>query len=198
MNTEFEVLNTSHSALINKFSCAEDNEFLMKLDFNKKARQRIASHNQNIDVFLKTEALLEQNKNLNITHLLINKDENELIGFVSLCNDCIPLEIEEKEGYDFTYGSIPALKIARLAIDTKYQHKGFSQEIFQYAIYQAIKIRENSGLAFMTLDCYKHRLSFYVSKFGFIKNGIQTNSTAINPPISMRLHINKYLDSIAK
>lgn len=198
MNTEFEVLNESHSALLTNFSCVEEKEKLTKLGFNKKAKQRIIAHDEEIDYFLKFEALAEQDKNLNKTHLLINKDDNELMGFVSLCNDCIPLKIEEKEDYGFTYGTIPALKIARLAIDNKYQYKNISETIFKYAIYQAIKMRENSGLAFITLDCYKHRLDFYQKKFGFIENVIQVNSEVKNAPISMRLHINDYLDGIAK
>lgn len=198
MDLDFEILNESHSVLLNEFSCIEDNESLKRLGFNKNERKKIKRHSENMDAFLKTEALYEQNKNLNTTHLLINKDCNDLVGFVSLCNDCIPLEIDEKEGYGFTYSTIPALKIARLAVSNKYQHQGFSEKLFQYVIYKSITIRNSSGVAFITLDCYKHRIRFYEKKFGFIKNTIQSKSNADDPPTSMHLHINEYLEKLAR
>lgn len=197
MNLDFQILDDIHSVLLDNFSCVEESENLIKLGFKNKDRKKIKRHSENMDDFLKTEALYDQNKHLNTTHLLIDKESNDLVGFVSLCNDCIPLEIDEKEGYGFTYSTIPALKIARLAVNNKYQHQNFSLKLFQYVIYQAINIRNSSGLAFITLDCYKHRIGFYESKFGFVRNEIQNESKADEPPISMRLHINEYLEKLA-
>lgn len=197
MDLDFEILNENHSVLLKHFSCVEDNENLKNLGFNKNERKKIKKHSQSMNDFLVNEALYEQNKHLNTTHLLVDKNRNELVGFVSLCNDCIPLEIDEKAGYDFTYGTIPALKIARLAVDNKYQHQNYAMKLFQYVIYQAITIRKSSGVAFITLDCYSHRISFYENKFGFIKNVIQNESKADDPPTSMRLYINGYLEKFA-
>ena len=43
-----------------------------------------------------------------------------------------------------------------------------------------------SGIAFITLDCYEHRVSFYEA-MGFVKNVIQPIILPYDTPISMRL-----------
>ena len=197
IKTCFDKLNEDYSTLLDSFTCQESNDFLSSLGFNKTDRKRIKSHNKDIEAFLKNEALIEQSKNLNTTHLLLSETKDILIGFISLCNDCIPLELDEKESYGFTYTTIPALKIARLAISSEYQHQGYASLLIQYAIYNAMKIRESSGLAFITADCYKHRLDFYSGKLGFVINQIQGESNADDKPISIRLYIDDYLAKIA-
>lgn len=190
----FEILSDKNSILLEDFTCQEDRAYLDELGCNKKSRRKIISHNNEIEDFLKSEALLEQKLSLNTTHLMIK--DNELIGFVSLCNDCIPLEVDEKELYGFTYKTIPALKIARLAVASKYQRKGIANKLLDYVIYLAVKIREISGVSFITLDCYSHRLSFYKTKHGFIVNEIQEESKADDKPISMRMYIDEYLTQL--
>lgn len=193
----FDILQPKHLPLLSNFSCQEDSEFLKLLGFNKHSRKKIKSHNTNIEHFFMNESLTDQKHSLSTTHVLLSDNQSELIGFISLCNDCIPLETEEKEYYGFPYTTIPALKIARLAVDTKHQHRGYSKKLLQYAIYQAIKIRESSGLVFLTVDCYSHRLSFYLDKCGFTINQVQTVSSTGDVPISLRLHVDDYLEKIS-
>lgn len=52
-----------------------------------------------------------------------------------------------------------------------------------------------SGLAFLTLDCYEHRVSFYES-VGFVKNLVQPISLPYDTPISMRIGLEEYLERI--
>lgn len=52
-----------------------------------------------------------------------------------------------------------------------------------------------SGLTFITLDCYEHRISFCES-LGFVKNQIQLVKLQYDSPISMRLGIDTYLERI--
>jgi len=191
----FEILDEKHSVLLESFSCQEDIEFLKDLNFNKSIRKKIVSHNKDIENFIKNEALLEQSVSLNTTHLMLSND-NKLVGFISFCNDCIPLEPDEKDTYGFTYATIPALKIARLAIATEYQHQKLSNLLIIYAIYVALTIRKYSGLPFITLDCYKHRMEFYKSKHHFIINSIQHDSKADDRPISMRMYVDEYLEKL--
>ena len=46
---------------------------------------------------LHDEALSEQERGTNTTHLLLNDDADGLIAYVSLCADAIPLEVQERE-----------------------------------------------------------------------------------------------------
>lgn len=191
----FEKLEEKHSVLLETFTCQEDDEFLKSLNLNSDKRRKAKLHNQEMEYFLKKEALIEQNLSLNTTHLLISND-NKLIGFISFCNDCIPLEAEEKDDYGFTYTTIPALKIARLAIATECQHQKLSTIFLNYATYIALTIRKYSGFPFITLDCYKHRESFYRTKYKFIANNIQHDHSGFDNPISMRILVDDYLDKL--
>ena len=60
-----------------------------------------------MDEFLKNDALTQQEENLNVTYLA--KCDNKVIGFFSLLSDSIRLESFE-EGYNLPYESCPAIK----------------------------------------------------------------------------------------
>lgn len=197
MGISIEILNSTHSPLIHSFSCVETATELA----GKKSgdRKKIAKRSKEIDDFLKKEALPEQEANLNTTHLFIDRDINKLVGFVSLCNDSIPLNLEERTNQGICYSNVPALKIARLGVSNEFHHNGLGQIIIQYCAFIASQMREHSGVTFLTLDCYKHRRSFYEGKFGFvINNAVEEKKTNAQAPISMRLHLTTYLKHIGK
>jgi len=187
---DFCVLDASHSDLLDTFTCVEDDSKFSQL--KSKQRKKIREHSFNIDHFLKNESLNEQNMKLNTTHLLINNDVNELVGFVSLCNDSIQLEISERR--ELVYGTVPAIKIARLAISNKYHGNHLGELLVNNAVVKCLEIRNHSGVKFLTLDCYKHRLSYY-KKFGFVQNNIQKYHEP-DLPISLRLDIDNYLEML--
>jgi len=87
------------------------------------------------------------------------------------------------------------MKIARLAVSNKYRNQGFGKLLINYSVYLAKSLTELSGIAFVTLDCYKHRLSYYES-IGFLKNQSQIYDLSKDYPISLRLSLNDYLSKI--
>ena len=70
-----------------------------------------------MDDFLKNDACDQQSKNLNVTYLA--KYQDDIVGFFSLISDIIKLKDIECE-YDFPYGTCPAIKIGRFAVNEKY------------------------------------------------------------------------------
>lgn len=126
-----EQLNEKHLNLLGAFCCTENKSELA--DCVSDERRRIIKHSKEMEEFLRNEALDEQSKNLNTTHLFINRVKGDLIGYVSLCNDSIRLEFEERNNEGLTYGSAPAIKIARLAVDNNYKGNGFSRYFIKYA-----------------------------------------------------------------
>lgn len=193
MNIIIERLSEKHLDITDAFSCIESNEKLQS--FNSKERRRIKKHSKEMEDFLKNEALADQNKGLNTTHLFINNDLKEIVGYVSLCNDSVKLEITERAQLGFIYANIPAIKIARLAVSNKYHGQGYGKLIIDYSAYFTEKIRKICGLSLITLDCYKHRISYY-EKYGFKKNQLQPKQRAFDTPISMRCVLNDYLESV--
>ncbi len=193
MNIEITKLSQEHLPLVDAFTCVENNEQLA--GHNSKTRRRIINHSKEMDDFLKDEAYEEQDKNLNVTYLFVDEDNNQIAGYVSLCSDCIKLESEEKDQLELSYTTIPAIKIARLAVNNQYKGKGLGKTLIKFSAYIANKVQSICGLVFLTLDCYEHRLSFY-EKNGFVKNSIQPIQLPYDSPISMRILLSDYLDTI--
>lgn len=194
MDFRVELLSKEHSPMVNDFTCVESRESLSTC--NSDTRRRIIRHSREMDNFLKREAIGEQNLNLNTTHMFINPENNEFMGFVSLCSDSIPLELSERARYNISYQNVPALKIARLATNNNYKHRGVGKLLIKYSAYVALKMRGHCGIKFLTLDCYEHRVSFYEAE-GFKRNLIQPVHLEYDSPISMRLHLDDYFEKIA-
>lgn len=163
--------------------------------YNSKERRRVKIHSEEIDVFLKTEALQEQDLGLNTTFLFVDEESNRIAAFVSLCNDSIVLDPEERDDAGFPYTTIPAVKIARLAVSRNYKHRGLGTQLIQFSAFIAQQVKSLSGVSYLTLDCYEHRVSFYEQK-GFTRNAIQPIELPYDSPISMRALLNDYLEAI--
>lgn len=182
-------LDESNRHLLEKFSCIESEESLSKYD--SKKRKRIKKHSEEMDKFLREEAWSDQEKGLSATYLFVYS--GELVAYLSLCNDAIRLELQEREGMELAYMTEPAIKVARLAVSNKFQGQGLGKEALEYAVFVSQQVREYSGVVFITLDCYEHRLDYYTG-FGFVKNLIQPIELPYDSPISMRLWIDDYLE----
>ena len=189
MNYEIQRLSDKNKYLIDKFTCIETDEMLK--DYNSKERRRIKKHSKDMEDFLHKEAFDDQIKGLSLTYLFID-DNKELVAYMSLCNDAIRLEFEERDNMELPYTTIPAIKVARLAVSVGNQGNGIGKEALQFAIYVSQMVREYSGVVFITLDCYEHRVKYY-EHFGFERNLFQPIVRDYDLPISMRLWIDDYL-----
>jgi predicted GNAT family N-acyltransferase len=181
-------LSEDNRSLIEGFSCVESDDVLANL--SAKERRRVKKHSKEMDDFLYNEALEEQEKGLNTTYLFIY--DSRLVAYLSLCNDAIRLDFDEKAEMELSYVTEPAIKIARLAVSNQFRGMGLGKEAIEYAILVSQQVKKLSGVVFLTLDCYKHRLSYY-ENFGFEKNLIQAQELSYDSPISMRLWIDEYL-----
>lgn len=190
---KIEKLGQKHLSAIDAFACVETENELKQ--YVSKIKKRVRHHSQEMEDFLKNEAFTEQEKSLNTTHLLIDDSDN-IIGYLSLCSDSIKLEPDERDEMQLTYTTIPAVKIARLAIDNRYKGHGYGKLLINYAVSCCLDMRKYAGITFITLDCYEHRKSYY-EHIGFIENQVQPIQLPYDSPISMRLVINDYLEKIA-
>lgn len=185
---EIQRLSEDNRQLIENFSCVEPDEALVGL--SAKVRRRIRKHSEEMDEFLLNEAFEDQEKGLSTTYLFIHN--LKIVAYLSLCNDAIQLDFSERTDMGLSYTTEPAIKIARLAVANWAQGLGLGTEAIEYAVAISQKIRTLSGVVFLTLDCYEHRLSYY-EKLGFERNIVQPISLAYDSPISMRLWIDEYL-----
>ncbi|MGD0960754.1 MAG: GNAT family N-acetyltransferase [Methylomonas sp.] len=96
--------------------------------------------------------------------------DKNIIGYMTLtCS-----EIDLQDGYDITdcvhashYEFLPAVKIARLAVDARYRTKGIGSTLVEYAIALVLDIiAENVGCRFVMTDAKREAVGFY-EKLGF-------------------------------
>lgn len=137
--------------------------------------------------------------NISRTFLLIHKETDELLAYMTLSADSIKLTPEEKKSHDIAsvpYTSIPALKVGKLAVNkdlsSRSARKGYGSFMLELARAFAFIMNE-AGVAcrFLTVDAdieyQKSTPEFY------IKNGFEKNLKYVrkNPghTISMRKDI---------
>ena len=130
---------------------------------------------EDLNDFLKNDALKQQNEKLNLTKLITC--EGEIIGFVSLLTDSMKLKLlrdeVEKEKIKGKLNvsennPIPAIKIGRFAIDKKYTKHGLGSQILRNILYNLQEIAEkNVGLRFVVVEGYAIAYNFYVTNNKF-------------------------------
>lgn len=151
-NYYFETLNEKHD--LSDFDCGDD-------DLND---------------FLKNDALSQQNDKLNITKLVMY--DGRILGFSTLLTDTIFLKnikneklqfkIKEKLKINKKYKEISAVKIGRLAIRKEYIGKCLGSHILRNIMKNLKDISENKiGFRFIIIEGYAKAFNFYVVNNGF-------------------------------
>ena len=130
---------------------------------------------EDLNDFLKNDALKQQNEKLNLTKLITC--DGEIIGFVSLLTDSIKLKIINENSVKITIKNklnisennrIPAIKIGRFAISKKYAKKGLGSHILKSIILNIKNIAETEvGLRFVVVEGYASAYTFYVKHNNF-------------------------------
>jgi hypothetical protein len=145
--------------------------------------------------YLTQDALRSQNDHIALTWLLRERSTERLIAYMSLIADAIKLSVSEKELHNLNYPfkTIPAMKIAKLAIAQTSQrtYKGIgSFMIINARALARICNKQLFACRFLTVDADVENnesvLSFY-EKNGFILNSEMNNKN--RKTISMRKDI---------
>jgi len=121
-----------------------------------------------LKTFLKNHAKEFQQSHVAQTYVAVN--ENTVLGFITLtCS-----EIDLRNGYELkdcehanSYDSLPAIKIARLAVDSRYRGKAIGENLMSHALSLAIEqIAPIVGCRFIIADAKQEAVAFYL-KQGF-------------------------------
>ena len=147
--------------------------------------------------YLYIDALRSQNDHIARTWLLRERATGKISAYMSLIMDAIKLSASEKELHSLNYPfkTIPAMKIAKLAVDGGFseRYKGIGSFMINAAMGKAINCNDDYCAArFLTVDAdIEHDdgiLTFY-EKNGFIPNTELYNKN--RKTISMRKDIFK-------
>lgn len=131
---------------------------------------------EDLNDFILTDAQLYYRVRLATSYLLEDGASGDVIGYFSLAYDRISLtDFPSNSAYNrfrkqfFAQGkmfkSYPALKICRLAIDSRYRGEGFGAMLVNMII-ASYRNDSKAGCRFITVDAYSGALDFYF-KQGF-------------------------------
>jgi ribosomal protein S18 acetylase RimI-like enzyme len=147
-----------------------------------------------LDDFIKSDALRLQS--LNVTQTYTGWCDGEPVGYVSLMTDAVILQTRERERLStpgLSMGSddhpvVPALKIARIAVDARFKDKnrGCGTLLARFAYLTALDVASVAGCRLLTLDAYPESMGFY-EKLGFQPNRAKEYRERNHP--SMRLDL---------
>jgi GNAT superfamily N-acetyltransferase len=142
--------------------------------------------------YLCDDALRSQNDHIARTWLLRERATGSIAAYMSFIMDAIKLSFTEKELHNLNYPfkTIPAMKIAKLAVDRNFseRYKGIGSFMIEAAVSKALACNNDCCAArFLTVDAdIEHSegvLTFY-EKNGFIPNAELYNKN--RKTISMR------------
>lgn len=131
---------------------------------------------EDLNDFILTDAPLYFRVRLATSYVLENKENGDVIGYFSLAHDRISLtDFPSNSAYNrfrkqfFAQGkmfkSYPALKICRLATDSRYRGEGIGAMLVNMII-ASYRNESKAGCRFITVDAYAGSLDFYL-KQGF-------------------------------
>lgn len=147
MSREFVFLNPSHP--VDGFFCGETD----------------------LRDFLIDDALSYQQQFIAQTYLIF--ENGQLAAYFALAADSIVLEVDETPGgcEGKQVRTYPALKLARLATDPKFEKRGIGSEALEYCVGAARSINESpgAGCRFVTVDALPSAEPWYARR-GFVPN----------------------------
>jgi GNAT superfamily N-acetyltransferase len=118
------------------------------------------------NAFLYARAWRDAKAGVSVTHLLFIK--GLLASYVTVMMDGIVLGPDEKPK-GVTWRTVPALKIAQLAVDRRFSGHGLGRFMIAYAVGYARRVRTVIGCRFVTLDAEPELIDWYES-LGFRTN----------------------------
>ena len=173
---------------------AKDRFYLEPLSAQSKLKGFKCAVDEYTDYLFK-DSIRSLNDHIAKTWLLHEKETGLLAAYMSLIADAIKLSFTEKElhGLNYPFRTIPAMKIAKLAVDEIFikKYKGIGTFMIQTAEYLSYGLNKNYIAArFLTVDAdIEHNgtvIEFY-QKNGFIPNAEFNNKN--RKTVSMRKDI---------
>lgn len=139
MNTEIRGISDEDYSLIKDFDCNE----------------------KNMNDFFWSYAIGYNNTGDGKTKVIIDKDNNKIIGFFTLKCNALQTEGDEAE-------VIPAIEVSRFGIEKCYQKRGIGKIVFAYVINYINSIKKDYlGVKMIVLYALPNVIKFYSNNFKF-------------------------------
>jgi predicted N-acetyltransferase YhbS len=98
---------------------------------------------------------------------IVAVDDERVVGYATVVPASVPIEdLTEAERRRLPRHPVPALRLARLAVDKRYQHKGLGLRLVREVFRVALRMRDDLGCAAVIVDALESRIGFY-ERLGF-------------------------------
>jgi predicted N-acetyltransferase YhbS len=140
-----------------------------------------------LKTFLRKCARRYHNECLAKTYVVLVGAPEKIIAYISLNCSVIAVEGGQPEVQDYDYQDLPAVKIARLAVDQRHQRKklGFDLVAMAIALTRG-EIMPKVGCRFIVVDSKKGSVDFY-KKCGFTLLDTENNKKRSSPVMFLDL-----------
>ena len=126
-----------------------------------------------LKTFLRKEAKKLHQSNLARTFVIAAHGQSKVMAYVTtLCTQISVEQFQEQAPIEsFKYKDYPAIKLARLAVDTELQGQGVGSSLVDFVIGLAVEhVMPHTGCRFLVVDSKPQSVTFYERK-GFKKIG---------------------------
>ncbi|MDY0387784.1 MAG: GNAT family N-acetyltransferase [Methanolobus sp.] len=136
--------------------------------------------NKDLNDFLKNDALGNQEQLISKTYVCYY--QKDFAGYFTLTTDTMKVKyIDDSDCVDgFPYSRYPAVKIARLATDKRFEGRGIGSYMLFAAIGLAQRVADLTGCRYITVDSKPESIGFY-TKYGFkiVKTSLKKDYTSL-------------------
>ena len=146
-DVEIVQLSASYSGIVSSFICSDEDKSL----------------------FLKHDALANQNQKLSETFLLFEKSTSRLVSYITLSFGSFKMSVNREIGgipirekpYRIFTDHIPCLLVAKLATHQEEEHRNGATLLLRFAIKRALEISGKYPLPFIALDSKPDKIDYY-------------------------------------
>lgn len=132
---------------------------------NKSVLKSFDCGNNELNVFLRNFAYANDRIGIGKTYVLM--DKNNIYGFFTLSSAQIKREsLIDESSINLPRYPIPAIRIARLAVDKKYQKQGLGARLLKEALIKIINASNVIGIYLVVVEPKDDAIGFY-KKYGF-------------------------------
>lgn len=140
-----------------------------RLDASQHVRENFSCGKPALDEFLRTQASQAQGKFLSATHVLVPAHETSaIVGYVTLVSASVPLaDCPPSLKRISNRPQLPALLLARMAVDSAHKGKGLGEYLLKHALIRAWQMNVASGCLLLIVDAKDEESKGFYVKYGF-------------------------------
>ena len=143
-----------------------------------------------LKTFLRRSARRYDAECLAKTYVFVTTGEGgkeKIVAYISLNCSVIEVDAEQPQVEDYSYEDLPAVKIARLAVDQRFQRRDLGTDLVSMAIALTKgEIMPRVGCRFLIVDSKQDSVKFY-EKRGFRMLDTPANKASDNPVMFLDL-----------